>query len=425
MEQLLITDSEKTTCTASNKFDKSLFSTLSEKEQVDFLKKISSVKGNEHVIFFDSIVSGSYPEKVRKEAASAMGRRRDIDIARNQLIKYLKDDNPEICLQAIRGLLVFKDDESIKDKIYEIYNTSANEIIKYVISKEFNLKTLDFDTKQSHIYVDPRYKNKIVNGDTLSILKKIDKNSFHLTFTSPPYYNAKDYSIYQSYDEYLSFLSDVFKEVHRTTKDGRFLIVNTSPVIVPRVGRKYSSKRYPIPYDLHYVLSKNGWDFIDDIHWVKPDASVKNRIGGFFQFRNPLMYKPNAVTEQVMVYRKKSNRLIDWSIHAYNKDVTEKSKVNDDFENNNIWSIDPTFDKTHSAVFPYKLCENIVKYYSFYGDLVFDPFAGSGTLAQAALDLGRNVFMTEINEKYFTRIMEKTINYEVDFLVENDFGGTL
>src|SRR5690625_7452543 len=72
-----------------------------------------------------------------------------------------------------------------------------------------------------------------------------------------------------------------FKEVHRITKDGRFLIVNSSPVIVPRVGRKYSSKRYPIPYDLHTILDKQGWEFVDDIIWVKPDASVKNRIGGF------------------------------------------------------------------------------------------------------------------------------------------------
>jgi len=265
--------------------------------------------------------------------------------------------------------------------------------------------------------------NKIINGDVLKILRSVENNSIHLTFTSPPYYNARDYSIYSSYEEYLDFLEEVFSEVHRVTKDGRFLIVNTSPIIIPRVGRKYSSKRYPIPYDLHGRLVKQGWEFIDDIIWVKPEASVKNRIGGFQQFRKPLMYKPNAVTEQLMVYRKKSNRLIDWNIRAYEDEVVEASKVLTDFETANVWVIDPVYDKVHSAVFPKKLCDNVVKYYSMKGDLVFDPFAGSGTLAKSALSLERKVFMTEISKEYFERIMENLSDYamELEFLDEETF----
>lgn len=144
------------------------------------------------------------------------------------------------------------------------------------------------------------------HGDALEILKNMDDKSIHLTFTSPPYYNARDYSIYPSYDAYLSILEEIFKEVNRITKDGRFLVVNTSPIIVPRAGRKYSSIRYPIPFDLHTRLINNNWDFIDDIVWQKPEYSVKNRIGGFYQYRKPLTYKPNAVTEYIMVYRKKA-----------------------------------------------------------------------------------------------------------------------
>src|SRR5699024_5710686 len=154
----------------------------------------------------------------------------------------------------------------IKEKLFDIYETNPNEIIKYIISKEFHLELLDFDTKKSHIEVNENYKNKVINGDVLSILKNVDNNSVHLTFTSPPYYNARDYSIYSSYEEYIEFLSQVFEEVHRVTKDGRFLIINTSPVIIPRVGRKYSSKRYPIAFDLHNKLVNNGWEFIDDIY---------------------------------------------------------------------------------------------------------------------------------------------------------------
>lgn len=390
--------------------------------RIAILKKLSSVKGNEYISFFDKIINGNYAEKVRKEATSAMGRRRDIDIALEYLLKYLNDENPEIILQSLRGLLVFKKDSEIKNEIEKLFNTTSNEIIRNIISNEFKLETLDFDSRKSHVEVNDLYKNKVVNGDVLDVLKEVEKNSFHLTFTSPPYYNARDYSTYKSYDEYLLFLKKVFKEVHRVTKDGRFLIVNTSPVIISRVGRKYSSKRYPIPYDLHAILVNDGWEFVDDIHWVKPDASVKNRIGGFLQFRKPLMYKPNSITEQVMVYRKKSHKLIDWNIKCYDEEIVERSKVRGEFERNNVWKIDPVFDKIHSAVFPYKLCEKIIKYYSFEGDLVFDPFAGSGTLAQACVENHRNIFMTEVSDTYFDRIRDKLSEYiEIDFIDTDKF----
>lgn len=389
---------------------------------VTALKILGKLKDKENVNFYLSIINGEYEEKVRKEAVSVLGRMRDYNIAVNYLLNLLDDRNPEIVLQAIRGLLVFKSKTEITDTLKQLIN-HKNEIVRDIIEKEFFPNSFDFDTKKDHSIVKKEYMNKIINGDALKILRSVENNSIHLTFTSPPYYNARDYSIYSSYEEYLDFLEEVFSEVYRVTKDGRFLIVNTSPIIIPRVGRKYSSKRYPIPYDLHGRLVKQGWEFIDDINWVKPEASVKNRIGGFQQFKKPLMYKPNAVTEQLMVYRKKSNRLIDWNIRAYEDEVVEASKVLTDFETTNVWEIDPVYDKVHSAVFPKKLCDNVVKYYSMKGDLVFDPFAGSGTLAKSALSLERKVFMTEISKEYFERIMENLSDYamELEFLDEETF----
>lgn len=150
-----------------------------------------------------------------------------------------------------------------------------------------------------------KLKNTVVHGDVRKILKSVPEDSIHLTFTSPPYYNARDYSIYSSYKDYLEFLNEVFKEVHRVTKEGRFLLINTSPIIIPRISRQHSSKRYPIPFDLHNYIVNAGWEYLDDIIWLKPETSVKNRIGGFLQHRKPLGYKPNTVTEMIMVYRKK------------------------------------------------------------------------------------------------------------------------
>lgn len=343
--------------------------------------------------------------EVRRESVSAIGRLRN-EKAIPILIKLLEDKDPKVVMQAIRGLLVFSNNSEVEKELKKL-SDHPNEQIKEVINKEFN----DFKRKSDSIHKHdefPAYlRNIVVQGDVQEILSYVPEESIHLTFTSPPYYNARDYSIYQSYDEYLKFLEGVFKEIHRVTKEGRFFVLNTSPVIIPRISRAHASKRYPIPYDIHPVLIKMGWEFIDDIVWVKPEASVKNRNAGFLQHRKPLAYKPNAVSEMLMVYRKKTDKLIDWNIREYSWDKVKKSKVMDEYETTNIWRIDPTFDRVHSAVFPLELCNRVIKFYSFVDDLIFDPFAGSGTLGKAALSLNRNFFMTEKELKYVNRIKEE------------------
>ena len=343
--------------------------------------------------------------EVRRESVSAVGRLRN-EKAIPVLIGFLKDNDPKVVMQAIRGLLVFSQREEVKKELKKLID-HPNELIKEVINKEVNGVQYKSNNSQRHDDFPLPLKNTVVYGDVQKILGYVPDESIHLTFTSPPYYNARDYSIYQSYDEYLKFLENTFKEVYRVTKEGRFFVLNTSPIIIPRISRAHASKRYPIPYDIHPLLVKMGWEFIDDIVWLKPEACVKNRNAGFLQHRKPLAYKPNAVTEMLMVYRKKSDKLIDWNLQQYSRDKVKKSKVLDKYETTNVWRIDPTFDKIHSAVFPLELCNRIVKYYSFIGDLIFDPFAGSGTLGRAALNLNRHFFLTEKELKYIDRIKEE------------------
>jgi len=369
------------------------------------LKNLAKIEDINLLPIFVKYASADESTLVRREAVSAIGRLRNektIPI----LINFLKDKDPKVVMQAIRGLLVFSYKPNVKNELKQLLN-HPNELIREIINKEINGIQYQPKTQQKHDEFPEFLKNIVVHGDVLEIIKYVPDESVHLTFTSPPYYNARDYSIYQSYDEYLNFLEQVFKEVHRITKEGRFFVLNTSPIIIPRISRQHSSKRYPIPYDVHPLLIKMGWEFIDDIVWVKPEASVKNRNAGFLQHRKPLAYKPNAVTEMLMVYRKKTDKLIDWNIKQYSWDKVEKSKVLGEYETTNVWRIDPTFDKVHTAVFPLELCNRVIKFYSFVGDLIFDPFAGSGTLGRAALNLNRNFFLTEKEGKYINRIKEE------------------
>lgn len=354
---------------------------------------------------FYSFATEDESTAVRREAVSAIGRLRNEQTI-PFLIELLQDKDPKVVMQAIRGLLVFSGKANVKIELMKLKD-HPNELIREVINREFNSINSQTIKKQKHDEFPEILKNVVVHGDVLDVLKYVPDESVHLTFTSPPYYNARDYSIYQSYEEYLNFLDEVFKQVYRITKEGRFFILNTSPIIIPRISRQHSSKRYPIPYDIHPFLVKMGWEFIDDIVWVKPEASVKNRNAGFLQHRKPLAYKPNAVTEMLMVYRKKTDKLIDWNINQYSWEKVKESKVNEDYETTNVWHIDPTFDKIHSAVFPIELCNRIIKFYSYIGDLIFDPFAGSGTVGKAAMNLKRNFFLTEKEQKYIQRIKEE------------------
>lgn len=399
--------------------EKPLMNLLShESDKVRYLvvKNLAKLSKFSLVETYMNLIQTDESSAVRRESVSAIGRLRSSD-AKPHLFNLLNDKDPQVVLQAIRGLLVFKQDLNVKNKLMK-FKEHKNEIIQEVIKKEFKLDN-HVSNDKDHTKSPDYMKNVIVKGDVRETLKHIPDESVHLTFTSPPYYNARDYSIYGSYQEYLDFLESVFKEVHRVTKDGRFFLLNTSPIIIPRVGRQYSSKRYPIPYDLHPILVKMGWEFIDDIVWVKPEASAKNRNAGFLQHRKPLGYKPNACSECVMVYRKKTNKLIDWNIKQYDKKIVEESKINGDFESSNVWEIDPTFDKTHSAVFPIELCNKIIKFYSFKGDLVFDPFAGSGTFGKSAMNLNRYFFLTEQQQKYIDRIKENLIQSKI--FSENKF----
>ena len=356
--------------------------------------------------------------EVRREAVSAIGRLRNEKTIQT-LIKFLSDKDPKVVMQAIRGLLVFSKNIDVKEELKKLIN-HPNELIKEVIGKEINGVSYSASGKEKHDEFPFFLKNTVVQGDVLETLQHVPNESVHLTFTSPPYYNARDYSIYQSYEEYLNFLEKVFKEVHRITKEGRFFVLNTSPIIIPRISRAHSSKRYPIPYDIHPILVKMGWEFIDDIVWVKPEASVKNRNAGFLQHRKPLGYKPNAISEMIMVYRKKTDKLIDWNIGQYGWDKVKKSKVVDKYETTNIWHIGPTFDKVHSAVFPIELCNRVIKYYSFVDDLIFDPFAGSGTLGLAAVNLNRHFFLTEKELKYVNRMKDDLIRGSSLFSFKNN-----
>lgn len=252
--------------------------------------------------------------------------------------------------------------------------------------------------------------NIIALGDSEDLLPDFPAGSVDLVFTSPPYYNARpEYTDFVSYEEYLLKLRKIIHVTHRVLSEGRFFVVNISPVLIRRANRNEASRRIAVPFDLHRIFVEEGYDFIDDIIWMKPEGAgwATNRGRRFAADRNPLQYKPVPITEYVLVYRKHTERLIDWNIRSHpSRELVKSSRINDDYERTNVWRITPAHDKKHPAIFPVELAERVIRYYSFRNDVVLDPFAGIGTVGRAAVKLGRRFVLIEQNPEYVEAIRD-------------------
>jgi len=247
-------------------------------------------------------------------------------------------------------------------------------------------------------------RNSIIFDDCELALADLPASSVGLVFTSPPYFNARpEYEDYLSYDEYLLKMRRVIHQCHRVLDEGRFIVINVSPVLIRRASRNEASRRIAVPFDFHRLLIEEHFEFVDDIIWVKPEGAgwATGRGRRFAADRNPLQYKPVPITEYLLVYRKKTNKLIDWNIRNHpDQTAVAASKIPDDYERTNIWRIHPAHSPLHPAIFPIELAQKVVRYYSFAGDVVLDPFAGIGTTGAAAASLGRRFVLVENEEKY-------------------------
>lgn len=375
---------------------------------LEYIKSLGKDKSDENLfLLIDIFNQADLSVDIKREVVSSIGRQTNLDMVYNFISEY-----------------AFKK-ATIMEYIYQMFRTCLYKQSTDSRFKDLKQRILDYYKNENlykmneyYEYRQTRHRQKVnkidtpilLVGDSEETLLKLPENSIQLAFTSPPYYNARTYSDYHSYSDYLEKMKKVFIQCHRVIEDGRFLIVNVSPVITKRPGREFESIRYPIHFDFHKILEEAGFYFVDEIIWIKPEPSVKNRVGGYQQTRKALSYKPNCVTESIMVYRKKCSFLLDRNINAYE----EYDKfLNEKIDTTNCWYIKPKSDKDHPAVFPDELCRRVLKYYSFEGDAVLDPFAGSGTFGKVAYKMKRIPVMCELDEDYIKLITGDKINYDV------------
>lgn len=373
------------------------------KLSVSLIKQMGKESSNENL----EKLKGYYQDKslpidIRREIVSSIGRQKNLDAVFEFIsVEAFSGQPMDLVYQMYRTCLKRSEKES---RFYDLGNK-----IKFSYNNEVINKMYDFyqyrKSGKKHIVNNSIIKPLLLCGDSLKTLETLSENSIQLIFTSPPYYNAREYSDYTSYDEYLKVMKKIFQKAHRVLELGRYFIINVSPVITKRPGREFESTRYPIHYDFHSILKEIGFDFIDEIYWIKPEASVPSRVGRYTYSRRPLGYKPNCITESIMVYRKRASFVVDENQARYKTfDKFEDKEI----DTSNCWYISPKSDKDHPAVFPEELCQKILRYYSYEQDVVMDIFAGSGTFGRAALKMNRIPVLCERNKDYIEIILNRS-----------------
>ncbi|NUM48929.1 MAG: site-specific DNA-methyltransferase [Anaerolineales bacterium] len=345
-------------------------------------------------------------------------------LAEIQLANVMKLGLPEIDdrYHIWRVPLCAKNGDKIGEVVIDAYSTeiiasktTKPEILTARLLKQDETKIVQIKQGKKE-YSLSNLRNTVGLGDSAQLLEDMPAESVDLIFTSPPYFNARpEYSEYEAYDEYLFKMRQIIRRCHRVLADGRFFVINIAPVLIRRASRNESSRRIAVPFDIHQLFIEEGYDFIDDIIWLKPEGAgwATGRGRRFAADRNPLQYKAVPVTEYILVYRKHSDLLIDWFIRNHpDREAVDDSKIADGYERTNVWKINPSTNSKHPAAFPKELAEKVVQYYSFKGDIVLDPFAGSGTVGNAASGLERRFVLFENNPEYLEIIREEILAWK-------------
>jgi DNA modification methylase len=249
---------------------------------------------------------------------------------------------------------------------------------------------------------DRRDIDEIFCGDARH-MQEIDDNSVALVVTSPPYFAGKEYEVAlgeghvpETYAKYLDMLEAVFDECVRTLEPGGRIAVN-----VANLGRKpYRS----LSSDVIWILQDRlGLLLRGELIWLKSRGASGNCAWGSFQRpTNPVL---RDLSERVIIASKgRFDRALSAAQRRAKGFPHEASGFRDDFMDvtTDIWEFPPESASRvgHPAPFPVELPKGLIHLYTYRGDLVLDPFMGSGTTAIAAIQTERHYAGYDTDQHY-------------------------
>jgi site-specific DNA-methyltransferase (adenine-specific) len=238
-----------------------------------------------------------------------------------------------------------------------------------------------------------KLENKLILGSAEN-MKELPDNSIHLMITSPPYNVSKEYDKDLSLKEYLHFLENSFNETYRVLVNGGRACIN-----VANLGRK---PYIPLSDYISKMMIDIGFNMRGEIIWNKAaSASPSTAWGSWQSAANPIL---RDIHEYILIFSKGD--------YKREKKEKENSISKDQFMEwtKSIWTMNAESARRigHPAPFPEELPYRLIQLYSFKGDIVLDPFMGSGTTAVSALKTDRKFVGYDINKEYID-LAEKRI----------------
>ncbi len=375
--------------------------------------------------------------------------------------KYLKEtfSNEEIetLIKKCEYLYLEEDINKIVSEWSENYIHFVKE--KFQKEHEYNSELSSFVESNNN------GKAKVVWGDCLKVLKSLKNESIHLMVTSPPYYNAREYSQWENLQLYLDDMRKVIKEAYRVLDNHRVFVWNVGDIFDnDNMFTKSTWGKRRIPLGAYFIsmFEEEGFTFVDDYIWDKGEVQSQRHKNGDKPY--PFYQYPMNCYEHILIFHKHRTDYTRYPCpicgclqvngNAYseighksweckNLDCFERSEANRGkrFSIKSIFTqkrqgeefaIDDQFIKRwrrdvikispvikinskgentlgHTAPFPEEIPEMAIKFFSYPGEIVVDPFGGSMTTPIVAARLDRIGLGVELNKNMFEDSIRRNI----------------
>ncbi len=274
--------------------------------------------------------------------------------------------------------------------------------------------------------------NKIIQGDCQEVLKDFPDDYFDLIFTSPPYADQRQ----RSYggvkpDEYVSWFLPKSEQFLRVLKPTGTFILNIKERVV-------NGERHTYVIELILKMREQGWFWTEEFIWHKKNSypgkwpnRFRDNWERLLQFNKQKQFKMYQEAVMVPIGEWARERLANLSETDL---VRDESRVGSGFgkrvanwlgrdkvyPTNVIYLATECSNKNHSAAFPIDLPQWFIKLFTQPGDIVLDPFIGSGTTAVAAIQLGRNYLGIDINRDFVELARKRVSETQIELPLIKD-----
>ena len=357
----------------------------------------------------------------------------------------------------------------------EEYVVYFNQIYNEIVKKNYQAEYKKSDKKLTKFIENKDTNLKMIWGDCLNVLKKMESESVQLMITSPPYYNAREYSQWKNIYDYLDDMRSIIKETYRVLDNHRVWVFNVGDIFDnPKTKTKsvWGKQRVPLGAYFTTMFEEEGFTFVDDFIWDKGEPQSernKNKNKPYPMYQYPLncyehilifhkhrldltrypcprcgTLKVNGNTQSepgLQSWECKNDKCFERSESNRGKRFSLKTNITQSNNRTNS-EIDPEIVKKwrrditkfspvikinskgdnrigHTAPFPEDIPEMAVKMFSYKDEVVLDPFAGSFTTPKVAAELGRVGVGIEMGKKLFGKsIINRLKNIEPDMFKE-------